>query len=207
MSRRAGWIGIAALVVLGSRTLAYALAPSPLAVELGRAAGGPRFPVVCAVAIVLGVAVASAVVSLAALGVKERRLLEPQASVDTPRLRLWVVGLRAAALFATTSAAFTLLESYIHWRAGLGWHGIHCLVGPVHRNAIPLLAALSLVGAAAGTAVEHILSWLRRTLAALPLAKLRVVGVVALVVPRVDHFVAPSAIWTPLRARPPPLGS
>ena len=33
-----------------------------------------------------------------------------------------------------------MLESTIHWREGLGWHGLHCLLGPVHRDAIPILA-------------------------------------------------------------------
>ena len=40
------------------------------------------------------------------------------------------------------------LESYLHWRAGLGWHGLHCLAGPVHRDAVPIVAALSLVAVA-----------------------------------------------------------
>src|SRR5207302_512042 len=56
------------------------------------------------------------------------------------------------------------IESYIHWRAGLGWHGIHCLVGPVHRDAIPLLAAFSLVAAAFAEGVSHLLAWARRTI-------------------------------------------
>ena len=55
----------------------------------------------------------------------------------------------------------------VAWRAGLGWHGLHCLVGPVHRDAIPLLAALSLVAVALFAAVEHLLGWMRRTLARL----------------------------------------
>jgi hypothetical protein len=60
--------------------------------------------------------------------------------------------------------AFAFVESYIHWRQGLGWHGLHCLTGPVHRNAIPVLGALSLVAAALVAAVEHVLAWIRRTL-------------------------------------------
>ena len=57
-----------------------------------------------------------------------------------------------------------MLESYIHWRAGLGWHGLHCLTAPEHRDAIPLLGALSLLAAAAASAVEHVLGWMRRTI-------------------------------------------
>ena len=54
-----------------------------------------------------------------------------------------------------------MFESYLHWRAGLGFHGLSCLVGPVHRNAIPLLAALALVAAALAEAVLHLIGWMR----------------------------------------------
>ena len=104
---------------------------------------------------------------MAALGVRERRLLERRPVVQEPRLRLRVVLLRAIVLFALTALAFDLVESTIHWYAGLGWHGIHCLVGPVHRDAIPILAALSAVAAALGSALEHVLRWMRRTYALL----------------------------------------
>ena len=49
MSLRAGaWSGTAALVVLGARMLAYALAPAPTEVtfELQRSVGGPRLVIV-----------------------------------------------------------------------------------------------------------------------------------------------------------------
>ena len=71
------------------------------------------------------------------------------------------------ALFALSSLAFTLLESYIHWRAGLGWHGLRCLTGPVHRDATPFLAALSLVASTMLEVGGHLLAWLRRTIARL----------------------------------------
>ena len=54
-----------------------------------------------------------------------------------------------------------MFESYLHWRAGIGFHGLSCLVGPVHRNAIPLLAALALAAAALAEAAEHLLAWAR----------------------------------------------
>jgi transcriptional regulator of acetoin/glycerol metabolism len=54
-----------------------------------------------------------------------------------------------------------MFESYLHWRAGIGFHGLSCLVGPVHRNAIPLLAALSLAAAALAEAADHLLAWAR----------------------------------------------
>jgi hypothetical protein len=82
----------------------------------------------------------------------------------------------ALGLFAVTSLAFASLESYLHWRAGLGFHGLHCLVGPVHRDALPLLGALSLLGASAEAAARHLLRWMRRTIRALrarPRARLR----------------------------------
>jgi hypothetical protein len=60
-----------------------------------------------------------------------------------------------------------MLESYLHWRAGLGWHGLHCLIGPVHRDAIPVVAGLSLFATAAHAAFEHLLAWARRLVALL----------------------------------------
>ena len=101
---------------------------------------------------------------LAALGVRERALL---ADAPAPPLRLARLVVRAAVLFVTTCFAFALFESWEHWRAGLGWHGLHCLTGPAHRNAIPILAALSLVAAALAAALEHVLAWMRRTIARL----------------------------------------
>ena len=55
-----------------------------------------------------------------------------------------------------------MVESTIHWREGLGWHGLGCLVGPVHRDAIPILVALSLIAVAVHGAIEHLLEWARR---------------------------------------------
>ena len=162
--RAAAWLGGGALVVLAARAIAYALSPSPLAQAFEGRAGGPALPVVAVVAVVLGVAVAAAVVWLAALGVRERALL---AEAPAPPLRLARLAVRAAVLFVTTCFAFALFESWEHWRAGLGWHGLHCLTGPAHRNAIPILAALSLVAAALAAALEHVLAWMRRTIARL----------------------------------------
>ena len=165
--RRLAWLAAVVLVVLGARTLAYALSPSPLAGDLSHRAGGPALPVVTVVAAGLALALASAVVFLASLSVRERLLLEPAPVRFESRLRPLRILAAAAALWLVAMPAFALLESYIHWRAGLGWHGLHCLVGPAHRDAIPLLGALSLVAAAVGAAVEHVLAWLRRTVASL----------------------------------------
>jgi hypothetical protein len=175
MTRAAAWTIAAALVVLVGRTLAYALAPQPtiLSLELERSVGGPRLAVIAAIAAGLAIAASAAVVGVVALAVRERLALERRTVVAPPRLRPLRLLARATALSVVTCFAFAMFESWLHWRAGLGWHGIHCLVGPVHRDAIPILLALSLVAAALGEAVEHLVAWARRTfarLASLPLS-------------------------------------
>jgi hypothetical protein len=167
MRRALAWIGVGALVVLGARSITYALSPSPLAMALSHQAGGPALPLITVVSVALGLGIAATAVWLAALGVRERRLLETRPILALPRLRLELVLGRALALWLVTMPAFALFESYIHWRQGLGWHGLHCLTGPVHRNAIPVLGALSLVAAALAAAVEHVVGWIRRTIARL----------------------------------------
>jgi len=162
--RALAWLGGGALVVLVARAIAYSLSPSPIAQAFEGRAGGPALPFVIVGAAVLGLALASAAVGLAALGVRERALL---ADAPAPPLRPWRLAARAAVLFITTSFAFGMFESWEHWRAGLGWHGLHCLTGPAHRNAIPILAALALVAAALAAALEHVLAWMRRTIARL----------------------------------------
>jgi hypothetical protein len=167
LGHAAAWCLVGALVVLGARTIAYALAPlpTPLSIELQRSVGGPRLVFVAGVAIGLVAVLSLGVLGLAVLAVRERLALERGIVVEPPRLRPFVLLGRFAALWAATSVAFAYFESYLHWRAGLGWHGLHCLVGPVHRDAVPLLAALSLLATALIGAVEHLLAWLRRTLA------------------------------------------
>jgi hypothetical protein len=161
------WLTVGALVVLGSRWIAYQLAPSPLASALQHQAGGPRLLVVAAIALGLAFSVGAAVVALAALAVREQGLLEERPVLVRPRVRLLRLAVRALVLWATTALAFALLESTIHWRAGLGWHGLHCLVGPAHGDAVPILLALSFLATALVAACEHVLAWLGRTLARL----------------------------------------
>jgi hypothetical protein len=167
--RRVAWCVVAALVVLTARVLAYALVPgqTTISLELGHSLGGPRLLVVASAALGVATAVSVAAVWLAAVAVRERLALERAIVVAPPRIRMLRLAGRFVALFAATSLAFALLESYLHWRAGLGWHGLHCLVGPVHRDALPLLAALSLVAAALAEAAQHLVAWARRTLARL----------------------------------------
>src|SRR4051794_1974380 len=158
--RACGAVAAVALVVLVGRSLAYALVPS----DLSGALGGPALPAIVLVSAVLGLGGACAVLWLAALGVRERAAL---AHARAPRLPLRAFAVDAAVIFAGAALVFAALESYLHWRAGLGFHGLHCLAGPVHRDALPILAALALIAAALLVAVRHVLAWMRRTLATL----------------------------------------
>jgi hypothetical protein len=205
MRRAAAWAGTGALVVLGARQVTYALSPSPLAGALEGKAGGPRLPVLAVVSLGLGLAVAAAAVWLAALGVRERRLLESRPVLADARLRLGLLAARAVGLWLATMLGFALFESYIHWRAGLGWHGLHCLTGPAHRDAIPILGALSLIAAALAAALDHVLAWMRRTLARL-VPTHRQPSVVCLPRPLLELAPRP-AVALELGARGPPTRS
>jgi len=162
--RTAGLVTVTLVVVLAARTLAYALQTGLSADghELASATGGPSVWLIAAATLATATAVAVAVVWLASLAVTERQRLEPAAVTASRRISIAAVAGHAVLLFLASSAAFALLESYIHWRAGLGWHGLHCLIGPVHRDALPILAALSLVTAAVLRACAHLIAWMRR---------------------------------------------
>jgi hypothetical protein len=154
----------AALVIFLARSIAYAIAPSPAARVLEHRAGGPALPVLTLVALALGGSIAIATCWLAAFGVRERELLERRVlAVPTPRFRsAHTLGL-ALALSVVTSIAGGLFEAYLHWRGGLGWHGVQCVFGPVHRDLVPIATALSFVAAALLAAAEHVAAWMRRT--------------------------------------------
>ncbi len=157
------WALIGLTVVLATRTLVYALAPqSVLLAALAHNQVGPDVTMPLVVGVLVAAAVSAAVLLLSALAVRERLVLEGRRLVSRPRFRPRLLVVRALVLFAATSFAFAMLESTIHWREGLGWHGLHCLTGPVHRDAIPVLAALSLLAVAIHGAVEHLLAWARR---------------------------------------------
>jgi hypothetical protein len=154
------WLGAVALMVLVARWLAYALAqPSPLGNRFASSAGGPSLVLVAAITLGLAAAISVTVLWLASLGVRERQRLRPDRV--PPRLRLRRLALNALGLYVASLVAFGMFESYLHWRAGIGFHGLSCLVGPVHRNAIPLLAALALVAAALAEAMLHLVAWMR----------------------------------------------
>ena len=158
----------AAFVVLLARSIAYALTPGPAARVLEHRAGGPALPMLTLVAVALGASLAIAICWLAAFGVRERELLERRA-LEEPGPRFSPVRTFALALIlsVTTSLAGGLFEAYLHWRAGLGWHGMHCVVGPVHRDLLPIATSLSFVAAALLAAAEHVARWMRRTFALL----------------------------------------
>jgi hypothetical protein len=160
MKRALAWAGTVALLVLIARWLTYALAqPSPLANRFEASAGGPSLVLVSLVSICLAAAISVTVLWLATVGVRERQRLRPDRV--PPRLRFRRLALNAVGLYAAGAFSFATFESYLHWRAGLGFHGLSCLVGPVHRNAIPLLAALALVAAALAETVLHLIAWMR----------------------------------------------
>ena len=196
------WPAVMALLVLIARWLAYALAPSPLASAFEHSAGGPSLVVVALVSLGLTGLVSVLVVWLAALGVRERARLRPERVA--PKLRIRRLSLRAVALYVSSSLAFAMFESYLHWRAGIGFHGLSCLVGPVHRNAIPLLAALALAAAALAEAVEHLVAWMRAVVRELRRRRLT---------PQQFAFFAaasslvPSLVAVPTRSRGPPLAA
>ena len=161
--RLAIWLVVTALVVLAARTIAYALAPqSALLDALAHGRVGPDVTVPLVVGSAAAAALAAAVLWLAAMAVRERLLLEGRRVLSPPRLRPCLLAVRALGLFLASSFAFAMVESTIHYEEGLGWHGLHCLVGPVHRDAIPILAALSVVAVAVHGAVEHLFAWTRR---------------------------------------------
>jgi hypothetical protein len=192
------WPAAVAVLVLCARGLAYALAPSPLARLLERSAGGPGLVTVTLISLGFAATASILVVWLASVGVRERARLRPERVA--PSLRLRRTAVRAVALYLSSSLAFAMFESYLHWRAGLGFHGLSCLVGPVHRNAIPLLAALSLLAAALAEAAGHVLAWMRAVV-----RELRRRRLVQLPLP--FRFMAPALPLTrTVTARPRPRG-
>ncbi|MDX6369491.1 MAG: hypothetical protein QOG93_993 [Gaiellaceae bacterium] len=177
------WLGSGVLVVLLARSIAYAVSPAPAARVLEGRAGGPSLPVVTLVALALGASLAIAICALAAMGVNERARLESRRlATPAPSLGAGRMVLSALLLSATTSIAGGLFEAFLHWRAGLGWHGLHCLTGPVHHNLIPIATALSFIAAALIASGGQVAAWMRRTYAALGAPALRI-AVAALVLP------------------------
>jgi hypothetical protein len=198
MSRRALrllYLGPAlVIVVLLARSIAYALAPSPAARLLEQRAGGPALPVLTLVALALGGSLAVAICWLTAFGVRERAVVERRMLAGpAPRFRPLRTVALAVFFSVLTSLGGGLLEAYLHWRAGLGWHGVQCVFGPAHRDLLPIATALSFVAAAVLAAAEHVVAWMRRTFASVRSVPLRLPHVA--VSPRL-------LLWLPRAARP-----
>jgi hypothetical protein len=191
------------LVVLVARWLAYATEPGASARFLEHRAGGPAVPAVALVALAIGAVLAVTVCWLVAVGVRERALIVRR---EAPPFAAARTCLTAAFLALTTCFVGGLFEAYLHWRAGLGWHGLHCLVGPVHRDLLPFETGLSLVAAALIAAGRHVVAWMRRTFARLA-AELPALAPAAAM-----GFAAANALRAGLRPRlataraPPALG-
>jgi hypothetical protein len=194
------WIVVATLIVLLTRSIAYAITPSSAARVLEHRAGGPALPALTLVALALGGSLAVAICWLAAFGVRERVLLERRPlSESAPRFRRARTLVFAVALAVITSVAGGLFEAYLHWRAGLGWHGIQCVFGPVHRDFLPIATALSFVAAALLAAAEHVAAWMQRTFALLRTLPPQLVRAVV----RLELVVgAPQVSWRVSNARP-----
>jgi hypothetical protein len=201
--RAVAWIGLGALVVLATRSLCYALVPGPEAQLLEHKAAGPALPIVAGGALLTALVLAAAIVWVATMAVRERHLVSGDIG-PRPRLDVVRASLSAAGLFAATSLAFAGLESYIHLRDGLGFHGLSCLIGPVHRNALPILAALSLLAAALHAAACHVVAWARRTLRLLAGRPLQLRRPAALPVTPSAIQLRSQLLVLPLGARAPP---
>jgi hypothetical protein len=214
MLRRVGrWIGWAALVVvvdLIARAFAYALAAptNSLHARLAGTLGGPKLVVLSLATAAAAITASAIVLALAEMGVRERwGLADAATRGPRPRIRLRAVATRAVGVWVTGLVLFALVESYIHWRAGLGFHGISCLAGPVHRNVIPIIGALALIGSAVAAALGHFVAWARRVVGRLfgqraVAQRPRVAG------ERKPVLRVPTApVLAALRARPPPVSS
>ena len=113
------------------------------------------------VALALATALSLGVLWLAALGVRERHALDP-APGPAPRLALARFARTPRCSAAARCSRFAALETWLHSRVGMHMAWWQCLEGPVHRNAIPILLALSLAAAALLAALRHALAWARR---------------------------------------------
>jgi hypothetical protein len=163
MRRRAALHAAAVVAIaLVARTIAYALSPAPSAAQLAGKLGGPHLVVVAGVTLGLAGLASLLLVALTAAAIGERARLADER--ETPPLDLRAIPVRAAGLFAASAVLFAGVESTIHWHAGYGFHPQHCLTGPVHENAIPILAALAVVASVAIAVADRLRAWAHRTL-------------------------------------------
>jgi hypothetical protein len=163
MNRRLVFAAITTAVTLATHFVAYALSPSPTARVFAGALGGPRPLVVAGVAVTVAALLAALVLILTRIAVRERLQLR---HASAPAMPLAAAARRAGGLFAATATLFTIIENVLHYEAGLGVHLVACLTGPVHVDALPILAAFSIAASAAVCAADHLLQLGRRAVAA-----------------------------------------
>ena len=211
MSRRgvriACQLAAVVLIVAIARWVCYALAPSPdaeLAAGLQGSGGGVSL-VWVSLAFVLAPAFAAALgIWLVASGVRERARLGLEGWSQPGSLRLAVLARRAGALTLASSLTFAGFESWIHYRAGLGFHGLSCRAGPVHRNALPILIGLSIVVAAVLAAIDLVLAALASHVLATTARRPTIRPAVASW-PRAAALTrSGAALWATAWQRPPP---
>ena len=165
------WALVGLFVVSLGRWIAYALAAGTLAQKLSSQGAGARPAVVAAISLGAALAATATGLWLVAAGLRERSRLELDGWAASSRpFSVRRLLARSAALSAVTIVVFTTVESLIHYEDGLGFHGWHCIAGPVHQNAAPIMIALSLMAAAVVTAVDAVLAAARRVVARLVLA-------------------------------------
>jgi hypothetical protein len=165
------WALVGLFVVSLGRWIAYALAAGTLAQKLSSQGAGVRPAAVAAISLGLALAATATGLWLVAAGLRERSRLELDGWATSSRpFSAGRLLARTAALSAATIVVFTTVESLIHYEDGLGFHGWHCIAGPVHQNAAPIMIALSLMAAAVVTAVDAVLAAARRVVAQLVLA-------------------------------------
>lgn len=172
LRRVLGWVAVIALLELVVRAAVYGMAND--VTGAGQRLGGPGFVAVLLVALSLGALVSVGMVWLAGMGIRERwALAERRPEGDAPRIALRPMLRRAAALTLAGWLVFAAVETWIHWRAGMGFHGLECLVGPGHRNALPVVGGLALVVSALLSVAALVLTWMRRTVAAFAVPRAR----------------------------------
>jgi hypothetical protein len=166
LGRGIAWMGVIVLVELVARAIVYGMAPSAgeASRALGGHLGGPGFVATLLVAMGLGALISTGLVWMASMGVRERwALAEQRLEGSPPRVRVGLLLRRTLALTLVGWLTFAGIETVIHMREGLGFHGIECLIGPVHRNALPVIGGLALLASALTAAAALVLAWMRRT--------------------------------------------
>jgi hypothetical protein len=173
-SRITIWLLIGVTVVALGRQIAYALVGDSLAARLAGSGGGPSVAWVAVAALAGSMLITVCGLGLLVCGVRERCALELAGWAQTaPRFRVGELVRRALLLSVGSIVCFTAFESTLHYQEGLGFHGMHCIAGPVHQNAAPVLVGLSLIAAALVTAADYLVTALRRAVARLLSPRLR----------------------------------